>query len=175
MSDVPQNPPQPDRPPQPAVPSEPPAAPQQPAAGQAPPYAQAPAYPQAPAYDQQQGYPQAPAYGEPAPSTSYPGKTMGIVAFILSLAGLVTSGLASVVGLILGIVALVQSKKAGHKNGLALAAIIIGAIIVVLCVVGLVIFFLWFGAFMAAMNQCLIDPNAVVSVWGMTLPCSSVN
>ena len=38
----------------------------------------------------------------------------------------------NVIGLILGIVALVQSRKAGHKNGWAVAAIIISAVLIVL-------------------------------------------
>src|SRR5687768_10101279 len=79
----------------------------------------------APAYGAPQGapgpqsYPSAPpaTYGAPAQAT-IPGRTMGIVAFILSF-------FVQLIALILGIVALVQSKKAGHKNGWALAAIII--------------------------------------------------
>ena len=45
---------------------------------------------------------------------------MGIVAFILSF-------FVQLVALILGIIALVQSRKAGHKNGWAVAAIIISS------------------------------------------------
>ena len=54
------------------------------------------------------------------PAPVNPGKTMGIVALVLSLIGL------NVVGIIVGFVGLNQSKKAGQKNGLALAGIIIG-------------------------------------------------
>ena len=50
-----------------------------------------------------------------------PGKTLGIVGFILSF-------LVSLVGLILSAVGYSRSKRAGFKNGLALAGIIIGSI-----------------------------------------------
>lgn len=88
----------------------------------------APAYPQTPQpYAQQgQGYPQAPEYN-PAYSgvpPTVPGKTLGLVAFIGSL---VIAPL-SILWLILGIVARVQSNKVGYKNGFALAAIIISIV-----------------------------------------------
>ena len=56
---------------------------------------------------------------------------MGIVAFILSF-------FVQLVALILGIIALVQSRKAGHKNGWAVAAIIISCVLMVL---GVILFF----------------------------------
>ncbi|RZI80798.1 MAG: DUF4190 domain-containing protein, partial [Microbacterium sp.] len=83
---------------------------------QQPPAYETPAYPAAP--------PAAPAYaqgGYPAPVGPIPGKTLGIVAFVLSF-------FVQLVALVLGIVALVQSKKAGHGNGWAIAAIIISAV-----------------------------------------------
>jgi hypothetical protein len=57
-----------------------------------------------------------------------PGKTLGIVAFVVSF-------FLSLVGLVLGIVALVQSRKAGVKNGWAVAAIIVGAVLLVLSII----------------------------------------
>ncbi|WEG07752.1 DUF4190 domain-containing protein [Microbacterium horticulturae] len=175
MSD-PQNPEQPQQPGQSGQPQQPEQPPTAPPAPEPPAYAQAPTageapYGQAPAYGA--GYPQAPAYGQPAPSTTYPGKTMGIVAFILSLVGLVTSGLGALIGLILGIVALSQSKKAGQKNGLALAAIIIGAIVLVLTIIGLIVLFSFLAAVAGAAQQCVTDPNTVVQVWGFSFPCAS--
>ena len=71
-----------------------------------------------------------PAYGAPATAT-IPGRTMGIVAFILSF-------FVQLAALILGIIALVQSRKAGHKNGWAVAAIIISCVLMVL---GVILFF----------------------------------
>jgi hypothetical protein len=50
--------------------------------------------------------------------------TFSIVALILAF-------LVSPVGLVMGVIANTKSKKAGQKNGLALAAIIIGALGVV--------------------------------------------
>ncbi|MHA7144982.1 DUF4190 domain-containing protein [Arthrobacter sp. TmT3-37] len=55
-----------------------------------------------------------------------PGKSLGIAGFVLSILGPL-----SLIGLILSIIAFVQSKKAGMKNKLALAGIIIGAVITV--------------------------------------------
>ncbi len=117
--------------------------PQDPAAGQAP---QAPQYgapqpPQAPQYGAPQA-PQAPQYGAGAPQAPYtpggvpgapaqdPGKTLGIVGLVLSIIGCT-----SLIGLILSIVALNKSKKAGYKNGIALAGIIVGAVLLVVSIV----------------------------------------
>ncbi|MDF2806270.1 MAG: hypothetical protein K0S43_1216 [Cellulosimicrobium sp.] len=125
---------QPDQTPQPGgTPSGPPAygAPQ-PGQSQQPP--QAPQYgaPQAPQY----GAPQSPQYGAPQGTPGYsapaqdPGKTLGIVGLVLSFLGCL-----SIVGLILSIVAFNKSKKAGYKNGVALAGIIVGAVVLVISIV----------------------------------------
>jgi hypothetical protein len=71
----------------------------------------APQYTGAPQYS---GAPQSGASNGPVP-----GRTLGIVGLILAF-------IASPIGLVLSIVAMVQSKKAGAKNGFALAGIIIG-------------------------------------------------
>jgi hypothetical protein len=63
------------------------------------------------------------------PAPVNPGKTTGIVAFVLSLLGL------NLVGIIVGFVGLNQSKKAGQKNGFAVAGIVIGVISLVAIVV----------------------------------------
>lgn len=123
---------QPDQNPQPGeTPSGPPAygAPQ-PGQPQQPP--QAPQYgaPQAPQYNAPQGG--TPGYSAPAQD---PGKTMGIVGLVLSFLGCL-----SIVGLILSIIAFNKSKKAGYKNGVALAGIIVGAVVLVISiVVGIII------------------------------------
>ena len=123
---------QPDQNPQPGgTPSGPPSygAPQ-PGQPQQPP--QAPQYgaPQAPQYNAPQGG--TPGYSAPAQD---PGKTMGIVGLVLSFLGCL-----SIVGLILSIIAFNKSKKAGYKNGVALAGIIVGAIMLVISiVVGIII------------------------------------
>lgn len=57
----------------------------------------------------------------PAPhSTVNPGKTMGVVSLVLSVIGF------NVIAIIVGFVGLNKSKKAGHKNGFAVAGIVIG-------------------------------------------------
>jgi hypothetical protein len=71
----------------------------------------------------------------PAPSAAYaapvaenPGKTLGIVGFVLAF-------VANIVGLIVSIIALSKSKKAGYKNGLALAGIIISSVSIVITII----------------------------------------
>ena len=68
----------------------------------------------------------------PAPIAENPGKTMGIVALILAI-------FLNIVGAIVGIVALNKSKKAGFKNGPALAAIIVGFVLFVLTIIIIVV------------------------------------
>lgn len=146
----------------------PPAQPAQPAYGEYAPTTQppaAPAYGQnaAPAYSAP-AYNAAPAYNGAADGGTVPGKTLGIVAFVVSF-------FFGPLGLILGIVALVQSKKAGRGNGFAVAAIIIGAISVV---VGLIVIFAVIVPSLNAATTCLNDPTAVVQVWGVDLSCQEV-
>lgn len=146
----------------------PPAATTPPPAADAPPAYAAPAAAPAPAYGEAPAYSAAPppAYGAPA-QQSVPGKTLGIVAFVLSI---VLSGLA-IIPLILGIVALVQSKKAGRGNGWAVAAIIISAIAII---VGIIVLFAVIIPTFSAAATCVNDPNAIVTVWGVQVPCTEV-
>lgn len=74
--------------------------------------------------------------GEPtaATPTENPGQGLGIGSLVTALIGL------HIVGLILGIVGLKKSKKAGYGNGLALAGIIISGVGMVLFLVYVVIF-----------------------------------
>jgi hypothetical protein len=64
----------------------------------------------------------------PPPGTDYPGKTLGIVglilAFVFQLAGLICS-----------IIALSQSRRAGYKNGIALAGIIVSAAFILIGII----------------------------------------
>ena len=113
----------------------------------------APGYPPASGYPPP-GYP-APGYqpyagGYPYGSDPYdpyramkPPGTNGkaIAALATSLAGLLFCGLPSVVGLILGVVAMRETKRTGQEGyGLALAGTIIGALVTV----GLVLYILFF-------------------------------
>lgn len=70
-----------------------------------------------------------PAYSYPsAAAPERPGRTLGIVGFALSFVGFI-----DVVGLIICIVAMVKSKRAGLKNGFALAGIIISIVGILFC------------------------------------------
>jgi len=62
---------------------------------------------------------------QPQPGGDYPGKTLGIVGLILAF-------VASLIGVIVSAVALVQSRRAGRKNGPALAGIIVGSVLTVI-------------------------------------------
>lgn len=68
---------------------------------------------------------------------------MGIVAFILSL--FITFFFVQSVGLVLGIVALVQSKKAGHSNRWAVAAIITSAVLMLITIIVAIVLGMAFG------------------------------
>ncbi|GAA5033541.1 DUF4190 domain-containing protein [Microbacterium fluvii] len=136
---------------------------------------QPPAYTPPPAADStlypQQAYAPAPPSYDQGPSTTYPGKTMGIVAFILSF-------FVSVVALILGIVALVQSRKAGQKNGWAVAAIVLSAIFIVVGTIVLIAFIAFFasagGDLVNQVNACLDDPTGTVVYNGVTMSCQEI-
>lgn len=110
--------------------------------------------------------PPAPAYsGAPAAPVN-PGKTMGVVALVLSIIGL------HLIGIIVGFVGLNQSKKAGQKNGFALAGIIVGF-------VGLVAFVLFLtlgGALVASLfgglgQVCAELGSGVWEIDGVTYTC----
>ncbi|GAA3206423.1 DUF4190 domain-containing protein [Microbacterium terregens] len=122
-----------------------------------------------PAYGQQ-AYSAAPPapYGAPGNPT-IPGKTMGIVAFILSF-------FVQLVALILGIVALVQSRKAGYPNGWALAAIIISSVLLVIGIIVGIFLFIAFGAAAAEYARlCAEFGSGVHEIGGVTvtLTCPS--
>ena len=133
----------------------------------------APSYgstPPAPSYD---SAPPAGSYGS-APPAPYggqaqgpiPGKTMGIVALILAF-------FVQLVALILGIIALVQSKKAGYKNTPAVWAIIVSS---VLMVVGIIIAIaLISGAIAAGAELCAQYGTGTHEINGVevTLNCPS--
>ncbi|WP_084497197.1 DUF4190 domain-containing protein [Nocardia amamiensis] len=91
-----------------------------------------PPQPQYPSYQQPaQPYPQ-PNYGYQSPYQPYGAPVQGtngvaIGALISSLVGFVTCGLGSIIGVILGVVALNQIKQSGQEGrGMALAGIWIG-------------------------------------------------
>ncbi|WP_336632509.1 MULTISPECIES: DUF4190 domain-containing protein [unclassified Microbacterium] len=130
-----------------------------------PPAASDPSAYSAPAYSS------APAYQGGAPTGTVPGKTLGIVALVVAI-------FFNVIGLILGIVALVQSKKAGHKNGPAIAAIIVGAVLFVAGIIITILVISWFATTGASLvdqvNACLDDPSGSVVYQGVTMSCQEI-
>lgn len=90
-----------------------------------------------------------------------PGRSLGIAGFVLSILGPL-----SIVGLILSIVALVQSRRAGFKNGFALAGIIIAAVMIV---VGLALII--FG-FTTLLDTCAELGSGVHERNGVTYTCN---
>ena len=64
------------------------------------------------------------------PAAAYPGKTLGIVGLILAIIPCTWFA-----GLVVSIIAFVQSRNAGVRNGLALAGIVIGAVYLVLVII----------------------------------------
>ena len=115
-----------------------------------------PAYPTAPP---------APPAGA-VPGAPVPGKTLGIVALIVAF-------FANIIGLILGIVALVQSRKAGHKNTPAVWAIIVGAVLFVLSIIVAIVVFSILGVAAAEiMQQCEgLEPGVYTLDNGLTITC----
>jgi hypothetical protein len=71
--------------------------------------------------------PQAPI-SPAATAADDPGKTLGVVSLITAILGL------ALVGLVTGIIGLKKSKKAGFKNSMALAGIIISIVFTILFV-----------------------------------------
>lgn len=74
-------------------------------------------------------------YPNPVPYPPFtPTGTNGkaIAALVTSLAGLVCCGLPSIVGLVLGLVAMRETKRSGQDGyGLAVAAVVVGTLIIV--------------------------------------------
>ncbi|WP_458041251.1 MULTISPECIES: DUF4190 domain-containing protein [Bacteria] len=108
--------------------------------------------------------PSAPASA--APGAPVPGKTLGIVALIVAF-------FANVIGLILGIVALVQSRKAGYKNTPAVWAIIVGSVLAVVGVILLVVLISVFAAGAGELlQQCAeLGPGTWTLDNGATVTC----
>ena len=99
----------------------------------------------------------------PAAPATVPGKTLGIVSIILT----VPLGL-SLVGLILGIVARGQSKKAGFSNTPATVGIVLG----ILGLIGTIIAIIAIVAGGAALaGQCAELGSGVHEVGGVTITC----
>ncbi len=94
-------------------------------------------------------------YPYQAQNTDYPGKALGIVAMVLSLINIIGFPTA-LFGLIMGHIALNQSKAAGYGNTSAKVAVIAGWIIVGLSLLVFAILVVsWFGSAAALQNSAL--------------------
>lgn len=105
-------------------------------------------------YPGQQGYPEQP--------TENPGRTLGIVGFILAI-------FIAPVGLIISIVAMVKSRRAKMGNGFALAGIIIGILFTIIG--ALLIFF--FASLVADLAQLCegVPSGGTVDYQGVATQC----
>jgi hypothetical protein len=114
---------------QPPTPYQPPAPYEQPGQGSGglPPYQ--------PSESAHQAAPPVPSYaGQVQPPQTNPGQGLGIAGLICGI----LLGPLAFIGLILSIVGFNKSKKAGQKNGIALAGIIVSAILFVISVIAMI-------------------------------------
>ncbi|MHA7239785.1 DUF4190 domain-containing protein [Arthrobacter sp. TMS1-12-1] len=126
--------------------------------GQQPYGQQSPYGPGAGSYPGQQGY--------QTRTAENPGRTLGIVGFILAI-------LIAPVGLVISIIAFVQSRKARMGNGFALAGIIIGVLFTIIgVIIGIALI-----AFFGDVTQQIIEacdglpPGTPVTIQGQPLQC----
>lgn len=108
-----------------------------------------------------------------APTSERPGRTLGIVAFVLSF-------FTFLIATVLGIIALVQSRRAGQKNGFALAAIIISVVLTIVSTIALIAFISFvFNASTELYDQyvqeCLnAGGSGFVESFGQQVPCDQI-
>ena len=103
----------------------------------------------------------APAYAQPAAVN--PGRTLGIVGFILAF-------FVSPAGIIVSAIGLSKSRKSGNKNGLALAGLILS---IVFLIIAIVVTAVLVGAAVELLNQCRGLGGGVQQINGVTITCPS--
>ncbi|KRC42540.1 hypothetical protein ASE27_02930 [Oerskovia sp. Root918] len=91
------------------------------------------------------------------PITPTPGKTLGIVALVLSIP-------LSLVGLVLGIVGLVKARRAHRSNWWAVAAIIVSFLVIVAIVI-------WAATLVWLMGECAELGPGIHEVDGRPIEC----
>lgn len=102
-------------------------------------------------------------------NTHNPGKVWGIVGFVLAFFPFL-----SLVGIILSIVGLVKSKRAGAKNGLAIAGIIVGIVVLIVTVLITISIIALTGATLEILEQCQNDPGGTATVAGEAIDCAQL-
>ena len=103
----------------------------------------------------------APAYAQPAAVN--PGRTLGIVGFILAF-------FVSPAGIIVSAIGLSKSRKSGNKNGLALAGLILS---IVFFIIAIAVTAVLVGAAVEVLNQCAGLGGGVQQINGVTVTCPS--
>jgi hypothetical protein len=106
------------------------------------------------------GPPPAPAYDQPAAPD--PGRTLGIVGFILAF-------FVSPAGIVVSAIGLVKSRQAGRKNGLALAGLILSIVFFVVTVLFLVSVAATVASLLA---QCADLGGGVQTINGRAVTCA---
>lgn len=93
----------------------------------------------------------------------------------LSIASLILAFIVAPVGLVLGIVAMIKSKKLGRPNGLAIAAIILGALGTVGIIIAISVSIAAAVRYSDLIQQCrdlIPGSNPTLVADGSTLKCS---
>lgn len=104
------------------------------------------------------------ASGQPMPQGEDPGRVLGIVGLILAI-------FVSVVGLVISIVARRKSSKAGHKNGIALAGIVVGVITTIGTIIAIIALVYAASIGTNLVQQCKGHPNHPVTINGQQVTC----
>jgi len=117
-----------------------------------------------------------------APAAVNPGTTLGIIGLILGVVGFFVVFLGPVAGLIVSIIGLSKSKKAGQKNGLALAGIIVSSVAFIANIITAIVVVSIISATVATfggtaielLEQCEADPTSTVEFQGQQISCEDL-
>jgi hypothetical protein len=113
-----------------------------------------------------------------APAAVNPGKTLGIVGLILGVVGFVVMFLGPIAGLIVSIIGLSKSKKAGQKNGLALAGIIVSSVALIANIITVIVIVsvaaTFGGTAIEMLEQCEANPTSTVEFQGQQISCEDL-
>jgi MFS family permease len=112
------------------------------------------------------------------PPTENPGKTLGIVGLVLGIVGFFIAFLAPIAGLVVSIIGRNKSKRAGHKNGLAVAGIIVSIVALIANIITVIVFIsvaaTFGGAAVELLEQCEANPTGTVEYQGQQFNCEDL-